>query len=313
MGLKQYQKIIISMSLIVVSVFADNLPNQTIVDEVQGYKYIDISKTDINRAYCENGEFTQLIFSSEKEIDIQKNGKNAFIKLIPINKTQGDEILSTTINTFAREAYLTCDNKMFSLILVPKEIPAQTIILKTVSDEKRVEKNKEIEVVNDYQTTVSELIKSVYKEITPEGFDLEFIDKPKVQFDELSLIEFKKYVGSTLIVDELIIKANQDVSLNEKMFLPYLQNPLAISLENHKLTKDSTTRLFVVANANPMSNYVQNSSKYSNAIELIQQQKQKEVKDNSRKYLSDEVIDFAKEQLSKEQIENVLNNFNSEE
>ena len=71
-----------------------------------------------------------------------KNGKNAFIKLIPINKTQGDEILSTTINTFAREAYLTCDNKMFSLILVPKEIPAQTIILKTVSDEKRVEKNK---------------------------------------------------------------------------------------------------------------------------------------------------------------------------
>lgn len=43
MGLKQYQKIIISMSLIVVSVFADNLPNQTIVDEVQGYKYIDIS------------------------------------------------------------------------------------------------------------------------------------------------------------------------------------------------------------------------------------------------------------------------------
>lgn len=51
MGLKQYQKIIISMSLIVVSVFADNLPNQTIVDEVQGYKYIDISKTDINSAY----------------------------------------------------------------------------------------------------------------------------------------------------------------------------------------------------------------------------------------------------------------------
>ena len=94
--------------------------------------------------------------------------------MIPINKTQGDEILSTTINTFAREAYLTCDNKMFSLILVPKDIPAQTIILKTASDEKRVEKNKEIEVVNDYQTTVSELIKSVYKEITPEGFDLEF-------------------------------------------------------------------------------------------------------------------------------------------
>ena len=36
MGLKQYQKIIYSMSFIVVSVFADSLPNQTIVDEVQG-------------------------------------------------------------------------------------------------------------------------------------------------------------------------------------------------------------------------------------------------------------------------------------
>ena len=53
MGLKQYQKIIYSMSFIVVSVFADSLPNQTIVDEVQGYKYIDISKTDINRACCQ--------------------------------------------------------------------------------------------------------------------------------------------------------------------------------------------------------------------------------------------------------------------
>ena len=202
---------------------------------------------------------------------------------------------------------------MFSLILVPKDMPAQTIILKTVKDERRVERNKEIEVVSDYQTTISELIKSVYKEITPEGFDLEFIDKSKVQFDELSLIEFKKYIGSTFIIDEFIIKANQDVSLNEKMFLPYLQNPLAVSLENHKLTQDSTTRLFVVANANPMSNYIQNSSKYSNAIEAIQQQKEKEVKDNSKKYLSDEVIDFAKEQSSKQQIENVLKNFNNEE
>ena len=81
-------------------------PNQTIVDEVQGYKYIDISKTDINRAYCENGEFTQLIFQVRKRL-IYKKWKNVFIKLIPINKTQGDEILSTTINTFAREAYLT--------------------------------------------------------------------------------------------------------------------------------------------------------------------------------------------------------------
>ena len=173
----------------------------------------------------------------------------------------------------------------------------ETIILKTVKDERRVERNKEIEVVSDYQTTISELIKSVYKEITPEGFDLEFIDKSKVQFDELSLIEFKKYIGSTFIIDEFIIKANQDVSLNEKMFLPYLQNPLAVSLENHKLTKDSTTRLFVVANANPMSNYIQNSSKYSNVIEAIQQQKEKEVKDNSKKYLSDEVIDFSKEHI----------------
>ena len=97
------------------------------------------------------------------------------------------------------------------------------------------------------------------------------------------------------------------------MFLPYLQNSLAVSLENHKLTKDSTTRLFVVANANPMSNYIQNSSKYSNVIEAIQQQKEKEVKDNSKKYLSDEVIDFSKEQSSKQQIENVLNNLNNKE
>lgn len=229
--------------------------NITTVDIVNGYKYLDISKTDANRIYCESGDITEIVYSEEKEINIQKIGQNAIVKLIPINEMQGEEVLSTTINSFTRETYITCDGKMYSLVLVPKDIQAQTIILKTpLTKEQSKRNNKKVEIVNEYQSVITELIKNGYKEENLDDFRTEYVNKRIADYKELSLTEYKKYNGETFNLQEFEIKANdKDINVDEKLFLPFFKNPIAISLEMFTIKANTTARMFVVTNAMPDS------------------------------------------------------------
>jgi len=229
--------------------------NITTVDIVNGYKYLDISKTDANRIYCESGDITEIVYSEEKEINIQKIGQNAIVKLIPINEMQGEEVISTTINSFTRETYITCDGKMYSLVLVPKDIQAQTIILKTPLTKEQSKRNsKKIEIVNEYQSVITNLIKNGYKEENLDDFRTEYVNKRIADYKELSLTEYKKYNGETFNLQEFEIKANdKDINVDEKLFLPFFKNPIAISLEMFTIKANTTARMFVVTNAMPDS------------------------------------------------------------
>ena len=266
-----------------------NQGNVTIVQSPEGYRYANVSKTDVNRLFCENGEFGEITFASEKEIDIQRVGKNAFLKLTPINEMQGDTILNTTISDFTREAYVTCDNQMFSLVFVPKDIAAQTVILKTPTTQKHKLEQK-TQIINDYQTTISNLIKNAYKEQMPDEYEFMLIDKIDKEFNELSLIKFKEYKGDIFNLTEYLILAKDNALVNEKMFLPYVKKPLAIAIDSFNLKKDSTTRMFVVSSSTDNADSIQSSGKYSNVIETINNKKENT---QPKQEINKEIIDFA--------------------
>lgn len=229
--------------------------NLTTVDTISGYKYIDISKTDANRVYCESGEITEIVYSEEKELTIQKMGQNAIVKLTPINEMQGEEVKSTTINDFTRETYITCNGNMYSLVLVPKDMQAQTIILRTPKGEDIAKKqNKGVVIVNEYQSTLTDLIKRAYKESPMDEFTIEYPNKITQEFKELVMLEYKRYIGDVYNIQEFIVKANnEDISIDEKLFIPFLNNPIAVALESFKVKAKTSTRLFVISNSLPDS------------------------------------------------------------
>lgn len=283
--------VILNQSLLAQEASSLENGNVAIVQSPEGYRYVSISKTDVNRLFCENGEFTEFTFSSEKEMDIQKSGKNAFLKLTPINEMQGDVVLNTSVSDFTREAYLTCDNKMFSLVFVPKDVSAQTIVLKTPTEHKSKNENK-VQIVNEYQSVVSDLIKNAYKEQMPEEYEFKLIDKVEKEFNELTLIKFKQYSGDLFDVTEYLIRANQQIEINEKIFLPFMKKPLAIAIDSLSLKKDATTRMFVVSNVLENADSIQSSGRYSNTINILNNINKTNPEKNEHVKVDQEIIDF---------------------
>jgi len=126
--------------------------NPTIIEN--SFSFVNISLTDVNRISCPY-TIKWFTYSKEKEIQITKANKNLLVKIIPKVIVEGNEE-KIVRDSFPRELLVECGNQVFTLILVPKKIPTQTIILKPkFADTKKALK---FETSNDYETTIKELI-----------------------------------------------------------------------------------------------------------------------------------------------------------
>ncbi len=270
-------KILIIMSLLV------NAKSLTVITDNIDYKYIKISKTDTSRIKCTTGIIGEVVFSKDKEISVKKSKKNAFIKLKAVIGRSNGIVISKNINTFNRELYLECNKKMYSFILVPSEIPAQTIVitepyLKINKKEKvDIKKATQFENAKDYETVQLDLIRKAYKEEIPSGYALENIDKIIADFQELTLVHFKRYRGSHYDINEYIIKAKKTLSnIEEKAFLDYVNHPLAMALTKFNLSPKEEARLLVVSNNNaPRYTAQEKKINFSQAILNLEHKKNK--------------------------------------
>ena len=215
------------------------------VVEGEGYHFVDISLKDTNRIVCPV-DIGQAIFSKEKNIQVKVSGQNAFIKIIPhqaFDPQTGEQRL--IYPSYPRELYLECGGKIFSLILTPKDIPAETIALRLPAHER--EKAAEYEKSTSYLKTLLNLIKSAYLEQPPQGYRVLELNEPVKDFDKIEVFLRRKMEGAHYVVNEYIITAKTRVRLDEIHFLHIVQNPLAISLTKLILARGETARLFIVA------------------------------------------------------------------
>lgn len=209
------------------------------VVEGEGWHYVKVSLTDINRISCPV-EIGQVVYSKEKEIEVKRSGPNAYVKFLPKVMPDG----KTEIESFPRELYVECGDKVFQLVLLPEKIPAVHITLKL--PRASVERAREYEKSSPYDSMMLELVGSVYREEPPEGYEVKVINSPYSRFAELDMVLYREYTGGRYVVQEFILQAKMDVELWEGQFLPYLEKPLAIAIVKPILKAGESTRLIVV-------------------------------------------------------------------
>lgn len=216
---------------------------QIVDGAAEGYKFVSVSLKDMTRIHC-SSPITNVLYSKEKEIEIKTPNGDSYVKILPRKTTLEDGGEKFDYGTFPREAYIECGGQTFSIVMVPKDIPAQTIILKSQYND--LKKATEFERANTYEKTILELVKKGYLEEAPEGYDVKAVGEAIGSFKEIDMIHSKEYLGSRYIVDEFLIQAKKPIELSESMFVPYLKNPLAISIVKLMLNHKESTRMIVV-------------------------------------------------------------------
>ena len=235
--------------LCLVFVFPEIAFSGTILPEMT--TKVRMSNSDVNRIVCP-GNIKDVIFSREKGLTVKIDGHNAFVKFL-ITKKRNRKTYVTTPS----EVYVVCAGDVYSIIAVPKRIPAQTIRLSS-GRKKRIKENNLLFSGLAFETRILSLIRSVYTEEIPDSFDVELTDKKYSLFEDigLTLRRIVTVEGEGLRVKEYIAEMLQnggrssakEIELSEKNFLKteLTVNPIAISIDRMNLKKGDTARVFIV-------------------------------------------------------------------
>jgi hypothetical protein len=207
---------------------------------------VEVSLTDLNRIVCP-GNLEKFAYSKEKQVKIVKSKNELYVKFLPVEVWNAQKGRPEVIyRDFPRDLFVKCEGQTFSLVLIPKKgLPPQVIYLQVAKSEDNKEAKK-FEESLPYEKLIAELIKDAYKDKIPQGYEVEVKAQPFREFKELSLVELKDYIGSSFKVRVFAITAKQNISLHEKMFIPYFPNAVAIAIEKPALKKNEMTRLFVI-------------------------------------------------------------------
>ena len=206
---------------------------------------VELSNMDINRIVC-SGPMTDLIFSQEKGLTGHFSGNNAFIKF-KIEDMGGEYIYADEQS----ELFVVCNNRVYTLIVTPMDIPSVTIRLaspKGDSFRENIAHYKNLPL----EKRALQIIREAYNETYPSSYRVsEHAKLESLATDlEVTLTQVVDVDGAGLRLKKYVVKslATDPVTLNEKLFLSssVSQAILAVAIENHRLHNGQTTRVFVV-------------------------------------------------------------------
>lgn len=236
----------------------DNVPEDDVIEKLrnhnkatqivydEGFQPVEIAMKDISRIVC-SADITNIVYSKEKSLEIKSQGKDAFIKNLPaetVDPSTGSIMLK--YDKRPKEVYVLCGSKTYSLLLVPRDIPATTIFLKSSIGDK--EQAGKYERATDYENTLLKLIRDVYREDIPNGYEISEVNRLIKNFHESDIVHNRDYIGDYLQVQEYIVYAKQQINLDEIQLLDLLKvkNPLAITLVDTVLEAKQQTRILIV-------------------------------------------------------------------
>ncbi len=122
---------------------------------------IRISKNSVNRIVLP-AAITGKIFSQEKNLNIQSNGHEAYVKVIPSKKTEtiDNKVTETEIVYADKEAevFFLTENKTYAVVFVPDKIDTRTVY---ITD--NTVKKEDIEKVEKASNEYTKNIKNIFK------------------------------------------------------------------------------------------------------------------------------------------------------
>ena len=217
----------------------------TIMPEVA--QPVELSSSDVNRITCQ-GEIKDVVYSREKGISVKFSGRDAFVKFRTALKDG-----KTTYSTTPSEIFVVCGDNVYSLIAIPKRIPARSVRLSPGKME-NVRKNRSLLGALPFEKKVLTAIRSLFTEEIPDSFTVSTPNKRIDLFRDLDLvlariavvegegIQVKEYRGTIAGEDK------DRIELGEKDFLrnEISTDPIAVSLDRLILKKGGILRVFVV-------------------------------------------------------------------
>jgi hypothetical protein len=219
-------------------------------------QFVDISQRDLNLVRTTPGVKA---YSTSKNIDIKVVKDNVFIQYM-----EG-------MPPSPQEVYFVTEYGTFSLILVPKGIPGETIIIRTPED--KTEQAVQWESNHDHITGLKELIKAMYIEVPPLGFSLstslrEISNPLEGTWEGISQI----YQGATLIgeVHTVMNMADEPLRLTERQF--YTKDILAVSIDQHDVRPLGETKVYIVRKSTSQKNLEQKLSSI-NPMEILKKRR----------------------------------------
>jgi conjugal transfer pilus assembly protein TraK len=208
---------------------------------------VELSSSDVNRITCQ-GEIRDVVYSREKGISVKFSGRDAFIKF-----RTGLKDGRTTYSTTPSEIFVVCGDNVYSLIAVPKRIPARSVRLSPGKME-NIRKNRSLLGALPFEKKVLTAIRSLYTEEIPDSFTVSTPNRRTDLFRDLDLVLARIAVieGEGFQVKEyrgvLASDARDKIEFSEKDFLrsEISVNPIAVSLDRLILKKGEILRVFVV-------------------------------------------------------------------
>lgn len=216
---------------------------------------VSLSNLDINRITCMGDRpVKDVVYSVEKGITVEVNGSNAFIKLQMHQDSLSSkaEVIEDPV-----ELYVVCgnENEVYTLIGVPKKIPAQWVQL--ASKAGSIKKNQALFEGKAFEKKIITLIKHAWKETYPDSYAIENVQRPVtvkgLEWLDISLRRVVTVEGEGFVIKEYALLINSELAEDERKVLEkqfiaarITDNPLAISLDSLTIKKDAPTRLFVI-------------------------------------------------------------------
>lgn len=214
----------------------------------EGPSHVVLSSSDINRLICPV-EIKDAIYSKEKGLTVRLAGNNAFVKFL-VMKKDGKDLYATTPS----EIYMVCGENVYTMIAVPRRIPAQTVQLSGGRADS-IKENLALFTEVPFEKKIISIIKNIYMDRVPDSFTIRKMDKPYPLFQGISLVlhSIVTVDGEGLTVKEYrarIADGSKDnaLTLREKDFLTtdLAQRPVAVSIDTLNLKRGDTSRIIVV-------------------------------------------------------------------
>jgi len=193
---------------------------------------VEVSSKNLNVLKMPSSDIK--VITSSTNIDIKVLGENVLAQF-----TDGGQ---------PAELVFISKKGVYTLTLIPRGIPSETVILKEESFEK--EESHAWETTQPYVTVLKEVIKAMYKGDVPPGYKVDRIDKViEPKWDKTILKHVARYYGANIIGDVYELKnlGQQKMVIKPQEF--YEKNVLASSIDREEINPGEWTMIFVLRQA----------------------------------------------------------------
>ncbi len=219
-----------------------NAANASQIRQMEGddEQSADISKQDINRIKLV-GDKVRITKFDLAELKVSQDDALGEIYIQLLKPRPGPDPIKP-INIFITSE----QNFTYKLILYPKAIPAEQILIKNDSVVTNSDSQVSKTTKNSYQQQIIALLKAMRNKSKLESYQIsnskKSIDLGDIEMKRISTYKGQNFIGESFI---LINDSNKILNLEEKMF--FKNGTRAIKIEKPNLLPDEATEIFIVS------------------------------------------------------------------